>query len=308
MLPPMALPRIVASRAEQQLGLVTRMQSLQDGISHGEFHALVRAGFLIRVWRGVYRAAGSPVTREQRLLAMVLRAGPGACAGGRESLALAGIEGFTWPRQLSVIVPAPRYVASPGFRIKTTPVDPGDITRVGRVPVLTVPRALIDVAAAVTERRLRVGFDSARRLGRTTPAELLDRATAMAHLTGARHLLGLMAAGVLIPESEGERGLQRFFAGYPGQLEWQVTDLVPGRRLDVAERPLLLGWEFDGRDHHTLPTDRDSDGWRDLDAEAAGVRVLRLTTGMLRDPARTWRGILAARERRARDLGVSLPG
>ena len=302
----MALPPALTSKAEQQLGLITRAEALLAGISAAEFHALVRAGFLGRVWRGVYRVAGSPITREQRLLAMVLRAGSRACAGARESLALCGIEGFRWPRQPSVVVPAPRYVASPGFTVKTTRIDGPDVVRIGAIPALAVERALIEVATAVPERRLRVGFDSARRLRLTTPARLVDRTTAMSGLPGARHLLGLMAAGVLVPESEGERGLQQFFTGYPGELEWQVTDLVPGRRLDVAERRLLLGWELDGRDHHTLPTDRDNDGWRDLDAEAVGVRVLHLTSGMLRDPGRTWRGILAARERRARDLGVDL--
>lgn len=116
-------------------------------------------------------------------------------------------------------------------------------------------------------------------------------------------ILGLIAAAVLDPESEGERQMGRLFDGFDWPLEWGVTDLVPNRRLDAADRSALMGFEYDGRDHHVLPTDRDADGLRDLECHSHGIVIIRITAGMLRDAFEETRAaIVAVRERRLRDL------
>ncbi|MBA2317173.1 MAG: hypothetical protein H0V93_05235 [Euzebyales bacterium] len=106
-------------------------------------------------------------------------------------------------------------------------------------------------------------------------------------------------AGVLDLESEGERRLLPLLADFDPQPETQVTDLVKGRRLDVAWRAIRYGLEYDSEDHHTLPTDRDADGLRDLECGSAGVLVHRITAGMLRySLTATLRGVRATFDRR----------
>lgn len=96
------------------------------------------------------------------------------------------------------------------------------------------------------------------------------------------------------------------FVGLDWELEGQVTDLVPGRRLDLAERVSLMGYEYDSRAHHVFPTDRDDDGLRDLECADHGVLILRITAGMLRNHlVETRARIIRIRERRLRELGVT---
>ncbi len=75
--------------------------------------------------------------------------------------------------------------------------------------------------------------------------------------------------------------------------------------MDVAERLTRLGFEYDGRNHHLLPTDRDADGMRDLECLDNDVLVIRVTRGMLRNAlVETRERIIAIRARRLRTVAA----
>ena len=85
-------------------------------------------------------------------------------------------------------------------------------------------------------------------------------------------------------------------------IEWQVTDLVPGRRLDAALRRVLLGFEYDSRDFHV---DREADYLRDLESGGNGVHVIRISRGMLRHAREATRiGVVAVVRQRELLLGL----
>ncbi|MEW6154910.1 MAG: type IV toxin-antitoxin system AbiEi family antitoxin domain-containing protein [Actinomycetota bacterium] len=70
----------------RQLGLVTRTQARDAGLTDRMVHQRVRSGRWVRVGGGVYRVAGVPVTWSHKALAACLVAGPGVAGrprGGR---------------------------------------------------------------------------------------------------------------------------------------------------------------------------------------------------------------------------------
>ncbi|MGH8884245.1 MAG: hypothetical protein ACRDYX_03545 [Egibacteraceae bacterium] len=292
------LPREVRQLMGAQWGLVTRTQLLGRGWGVDAVRGWVRGDRLERVHRGVYRAPGSAQPPEQPVLAAVLRAGPGARAGGRTSCALHQLEGFVLRGPPEVVVPSARAVTGVSFLVKATLVEAPEQTTVRGVPALSAARALIEVASAIDERMLRVAIDSARGQRLLSVRWLQRRADALETHHGARIVARVLSSGVMRPESEGERTLAGVVKGIEPEPEWGISDLVPGRRLDLGWRLALFGLEYDGRDHHVLPTDRDADGVRDLESLVSGVVILRVTAGMIREQPERTRALIEAILRR----------
>ncbi len=298
------LPDTVNRRLAAQHGLVTRRQLLHEAARpHAVVDGWIRRRLLLKVHRGVYRLPGAPETDHQRLLAAVLRCGDNALAGPYSSCALHGLEGFRVGGTIDVAVHPARQLHPLPFTVTPMPVSPPDRNTVDAIPALSATRGLIEMSTELAQRAWRVGFDSARRQGLTSLHWMERRARALPDRSGSPLVLGLLGSGILLPDGEGERSLQRLLTGFQPQPEWGVTDLVPGRRLDCAWHRILFTLEFDGRDHHVLPTDRDADGIRDLECEAHGVKVLRITKGMVdHDPARVRQLIEQAFLRRSQEF------
>jgi hypothetical protein len=267
----------------------------------------LRSGWFTRVHRGVYVLKGAPGTPEQTAQAAVLRGGDGAMCGPWSSLALHRIEGFGLRAGdlVDVVVPAQRRVRGTSSRVRRLSVPPVDRMTLAGLPVLSPTRALIEVAAEIGDRRLRVAIDSARRRDLLSTGLLHSRAHSLRNHPGAAVVRRLLDAGATAAESEGERNLLALVADFDPPPECQVADLVPGCRFDLAWRLLRYALEYDGREHHVLPTDRDADGTRDLACAEAGVLVQRVTAGMLRDAREaTLRGIRTTFEQRSRRFGL----
>ena len=86
--------------------------------------------------------------------------------------------------------------------------------------------------------------------------------------------------------------------------------MVPHRRLDAFMRDALLVLEYDGRDHHVLPKDREADGLRDIEVRSVVVdgmslEVIRITKGMLvQAPEQIREFILRRRGERRQELAA----
>lgn len=299
------LPDAVLRRTRRQHGLVTRAQLLAIAVSLGltsrAVDGWITRGHLERVHPGVYRLAGCPPTHQQAALAKVLRAGEGARADGELTLALLGIEGCDLARTPGgVLVPTGRRVVGATFPVRATRLPHGHVATVAGVPALTPTRGLVEYARQEQGKPWRVGFDDVRRRGQTNPERLRQCALSLVPHAGAVACLKLVTdPGITGPESEGERDLPWLVRGIDPAPEWQVEDVVPGLRFDLGWREAMFFIEYDGRDHHVLPTDRDNDGLRDLEAADRGVQVLRITAGMLREqPERTRALVLRILRRR----------
>ena len=304
----MSLPDQAVELLDAQHGVVLRSQLLEIVESASVVDGWLRRGLFIKEHRGVWRLRGAPRTPAQRLMAAVLRAGPDARADGAASCWLHGLEGFG--SSVGVVLPFPRQASGVSFEAHTTVLEPADLATVDGIPCLTAARALIEVAPSLTDKQLRVAFDSARRAGLLTVDWLERRATALSSLYGARLVLRMIGSKVLDQESEGERVLAPFLREFP-DLEWGVKDVVPGRRLDCFMRDALLVLEYDGRDHHVLPTDRDADGLRELEIRAVKIdgvplEVFRITKGMLTEQPQAIQAFLRRRrEERRREIAVA---
>ncbi|MEX2100833.1 MAG: hypothetical protein WEB19_05405 [Acidimicrobiia bacterium] len=239
------------------------------------------------------------------MYAAVLRAGASARAGPHASLVLRDVTGFGGST-VDVVVPTARRVSNVEFGVRRLSLPRVDCARIAGIPALSAIRALIEVADGLDHQVLRVAFDDIRRRGLGTLPHAMRRAEALTAHRGARILRELLRQGAVPHESEAERLLLAPFLRelFPQErLEWQVTDLVPGRRLDATIRRLRLGFEYDGKSHHLLPTDRDGDELRRLEVRLHGIEIVALTHGMLtahRDETR--RSILSLAAQREQDI------
>ena len=77
-----------------QLGLVTRVQAREHGFSDHQIDWLIQDRQWIAIHPGVHRMATAPQSYEQRVLAAVLAAGPGAYASRRTAARLIGTREF----------------------------------------------------------------------------------------------------------------------------------------------------------------------------------------------------------------------
>lgn len=303
------LPASVCDMAAGAHGLLMRHRLLDlPDVTRHTVDGWVKQGVLTVLSPGAYQVAGTPVTQRQRLLAAVWQAGEDAVAADESALALWQAEGFSLQGRLSVAIPPHRRIKPDGFRVVRTRVDDVDRTVRFGIPTMTFTRAAIGVAGRVTDKRCRVAIDDGIRNGFTSVAELKERATALGHTAGARRLLRMVGAGTFEHESEGERGLAGLFLPGDPLPTWQVW-VLPDVRVDGAFLDARLVLEYDSRDWHLLPSDRDADGSRTLKMQAAQIAVIVVTAGMLRDqPEETRERILQVREERLRlDLPPIIP-
>jgi very-short-patch-repair endonuclease len=293
----------------RQHNLARRAQLVNDlGHARGAVDGWIQRGHLEVRHRGVVGLADRLATPQQALLARVFRVGTGGCADGAASLALHELTGFKLRDHSGVLIPAHREVTGVSFPVRKVRFQPGMTARIRKVPALAPGPAAIDAAAVVSPDVLRQGVDDAFRRDVLQHGRLLRWADKLADHPGAAVVLDLFAAGTFEQENDGERALAAFLKPLGLNLEWGVTDLVPGRRLDALCRALLLVIESDSRAYHLLPTDRDADGLRDLECEAIQVdgrslKVVRITTGMVRDhPQATLERLANLVEQRRREL------
>lgn len=265
---------------ERQYGVASRQQLLKAGLETTVLAGMVRRGHLEMVQRGVYRAAGSYVPAEQRAMAAVLRAGPGARLAGEHALALYGIEGAHLRGAPTILLPPRRTLTSVDFIVLRTVVPARDHAVVLRVPGLRIERGVLEVAREASDRRVLQVVDSARWLRLLRAERLVRRAHDLPGQPGARRVRRLLA-GALGPERFGERNLQALLAGLPGHFEWGVHDVVPGVRFAVDERTARLALEYDGARDHTSQRDVFADRSRELRVREAGIELIRITKDML---------------------------
>src|SRR3954447_11421592 len=136
--------RELARIAPGQHGGATRGELLQAGLAAAQIDGWVAGGSLIRQHRGVYRVGHCAPSVEARYLAAVRACGEGALLCGRAAAHLWGLlRGAAPPPE--VVTTGPRRV--PGVR--TRRARQLDATTHKAIPVTTVPRTLVDLAAHV---------------------------------------------------------------------------------------------------------------------------------------------------------------
>ena len=152
----------VAELARRQHGTVARAQMLALGMGAGAIKHRLACGRLHEVHRGVYAVGHSVLSMRGRWMAAVLAAGPGAVLSHRSAAALWGIRNGT-----AIEVTTPHRVRRPGIRARGATLPPDEITTRAGIPVTTVARTLLDLAAVLARHDVESAFHEAEYQHRT---------------------------------------------------------------------------------------------------------------------------------------------
>jgi len=294
----------IARTAGKQHGVVTAAQLRALGVNQNALEHRLRVGRLHRLHRGVYAVGHRRVSREGHVLAGVLSVGADAVVSHRSAAVVWGLIAdrggpvdVTVSRRLHPRPPVHIHIDRHGLEKR-------DRTRTAGIPVTTVPRTLLDLAAVVSEPILRRAVRQAyveRLVDEGTLSAQLDRGAAR---HGASRLAQLLGPKLLPTRSELEdrvldllktRGFAR-----------PAVNVVPAglrRRIEVdflyADAGLVI--EADGARYHDSRVARDEDAARQALLEEAGYQVLRVDwTQVTQRPGQTARRLRQALGTRGR--------
>lgn len=291
----------IIQRAGEQLGLITRQQLFDIGVTPRQLRTLAESGVLRRLRRGIYGAAAHPTGPRQRLLAATLAAGPGAVASHLTAAWIWGFDGLQ-PDGMELSVPADRRPRLPDVAAhRSSDLLQVDVTTHGGQPVTTPARTLLDIAGLVTCDELEEAFDGARRRGQIYLPFLEWRLAQLrrqgrAGVGGLEELLARELASAKA-ESWLESAFLRLIrdAFLPPPRVQVVTSAGGDRRvrLDAFYDDQRLVAEVNGHGSHATRRQRQADAARRARLVTAGLRVIDFTYEDVRDRPEYVAGTLA---------------
>jgi hypothetical protein len=260
--------------AADAFGVVTRQELLGAGISEQEIRWRLRTGSLLEEYPGVYRVGHRAPSVEATYMAAVRACGEGALLSDRAAAFLWGlIQGAAPPPE--VIALTERRI--PGVVTHRARRQPGADAAVRRgIPITTVARTLVDIAAQLAADRLARACHEAGVRFDTTPAQVEAVLKRRPASRGAGKLRRVMSGEVKVVLSRLERGfLQRLRdAGLP----LPVTNRpAGGRRVDCRWPEHGLTVELDSYRFHRSRHAWEQDRLREREAHARGDDFRRYT-------------------------------
>jgi very-short-patch-repair endonuclease len=280
--------RLIARLAQGQFGVVTREQLLAIGLSNAAIGRMVAGGLLCPVFAGVYAVGGAHPSREGRWLAGVLAAGEGAALSHRSAGVVWDLVRWTGRVEVS----APRTLRPrPGLVVHHTAIPDDELTERDGIPLVTVPRTLLDLAAVLTLGRLEDAVNRAEmlRLGGSPGArELIARHRGRRGVARLRVALDGLDPGMSATRHEFEARFRRFIgrSALPNP-EFNAPLVLAGRTylIDCLWREQGLALELDGFESHGTRRAFRRDRARDRTLLASGLRTARVTWSDLGRPA-----------------------
>lgn len=263
--------------------MFSRHQLLQRGVSADAIDRRVGNGSWIRFTAGVYGYPSHAGTWRRQLW-IALLAHPGSAAGLATAAAIHGFEGFG-DGPIELVLPPGSNARSSVAKIHR--FEGARTTLVRGIPVTTKAQTFVDLSGSRHARRVEPAMDRCI-LGRgVTVPELDERATFYEDTRRKGHpffvaLVDERKEDAWRPsESVLEDPLRRLGRRLVNvEVEWQpdIPWRAPGDgRLDAFVRSAGVILEADGRTWHARVKDFDADRWRDNQAVAHGLVVLRFT-------------------------------
>jgi hypothetical protein len=270
----------VAALAARQWGVVSSAQLRALGMTGREVGHRMSTGRMHRVYRGVYAVGHRGLGPEGRFLAAVLACGKDAVLSHRSAahwwglLAAAGsLVDVTSPHGCHAIEGIRRH--------RSRSLIAGDTTNHHGIPITTVPRTLLDLAASVQPHRLERALAQAERLRLYDHRGIED---VLSRANGHRGRTPLTQATVhepaftrseleawflaLVRDAGLDPPLVNFALTAPDHPRLEVDFCWPQHRLIV---------ELDGWETHRTRAAFERDRRRDAALQAVGWRVLRFT-------------------------------
>jgi very-short-patch-repair endonuclease len=275
---------ILGELAGRSHGVVSRQELLAAGVSTAELEHRVAIGVLLPIHRGVYRVGHRAPSVQARYMAAVKACGDGALLSGKAAAHLFGL--LQRPPSLPEVLTATERRISGVVTHRTRRVDViarrngrtqlADGTHWRRIPVTTIPRTLVDLAATLEEDELARAFHEAAVRHRTTPAQV-ERVLARRHnWPGARKLRRVIWGEAPVTLSRLEsRFLERLRAASLPQPA--VNRRVDGRYVDCRWPAHRLTVELDSYRYHHTRHAWEQDRRRERQARSRGDEFRRYT-------------------------------
>jgi very-short-patch-repair endonuclease len=229
-------------------------------------------------------------------MAAVLAGGPGAVLSHRSAAALWGVLA---PGFVDVTVRGQnRLLRGVCFHRSRLPDD--ETTRVDGIPVTTVPRTLMDLAAILRSSQVERAINEAEIQRLTDPLslpDLLDRYPARPGTPAIRAILTRLGSGAAITHSELEDRFLTFIADWrlpPPEVNVWLQIHGVWVECDCVWRSRRVIVELDGRATHGTAAAFERDRARDRRLHAAGWRTVRITWQQLQADAQALAGDLRA--------------
>ena len=264
---------VVAGMAARSHGVVTRAQLLRAGITSDEIRQRLRSGALLREHAGVYRVGHRAPSVEATYLAAVWACGEGAVLSG---LAAAHLWGIVKRRPPRPEVTAPGKHELEG--VTTHRARTIEATTHRGIPITTVPRTLVDLAANLTLDALARACHEAGVTYGTTPRQVEAVLATRRRTRGAAKLRTVLRGDARVTLSTLERAFLKRLedAGLPLP---QTNKPAGGRRVDCRWPDRRLTVELDSYTYHHSRHAWEQDRAREREARARGDEHRRYTYG-----------------------------
>lgn len=274
--------------AAKQKFLITRSQVLALGGSDAGISRRVNSGQWQVIQSGVYQVDQRRSVWEDKVLSAVLAAGGGAVASHRAALVLWGLDGIS-SAPVEITAPYSHNPVPSGTIVHRTR-RPVEATSIGGIPVSTIERTLLDIAAVLLPLAATKAFESAFRRRLTT----VDRMFIFLKERGGRGVKGTRMARRILTnrrddtstdsgaETEALYLMRR--AGLPEPiLQHRITTLDGETiRLDFYWALLRKAIEIDGLDAHDSADKLDNDLQRQNKLMDLGIELRRFSARRIR--------------------------
>jgi len=261
----------VASRAH---GVVTRGELLGAGVTRAQLKSRLAAGSLIRVYPGVYLVGHQAPSVLARYMAAVKACGDGSLLVRRAAAHLLGLlkDPPSLPEVLCLTQRRVRGVRTQRVRHS----EPTDGTTWRGIPVTTVQRTLVDLAALLDEDELARAVHQADARHHVRPEQIEGVLARRHNWPGARKLRRVIWGKVPVTLSRLEaRFLTRLReAGLPCP---DTNRRVDGRYVDCRWPEHRLTVELDSYRYHRTRHVWEQDRQRERGARARGDEFRRYT-------------------------------
>lgn len=263
--------------AERQHGLVERSQV---SLSNAAYDRRVRSGLLLRVHPGVYRVAGAPITREQRLLAACLAAGSGSAVSHRTAAHEWGLAEFH--DVVEIVTPRANWPRLKGVRVhRSNDLQPHHITWRHGFPVTKPLRTLVDLgqsdARAVADA-LEMGLANGLFTMKAVDAALDEFSCKGRTGIGVfRRVVDNRALERGIPDGLLEPRFARLVRRHDLPMPVFQHWAAPGIRVDFAYPERMIAVEVDGFGSRRTPAELDAHNARQNQLVLLGWTVLRFS-------------------------------
>jgi very-short-patch-repair endonuclease len=274
--------RQLARIAAAAHGVATRRELLRAGLTEDQIDHRLRAGSLIRVHRGVYCVGHDAPIVEARYLAAVRACGDGAL--------LCGLAAGHLLRLVKGAPPPPRVMTPTERRIdgietrRCRRMDPRDATVYRGIPVTTVPRTIVDMAAEQALEDLARSCHEAGVLYRTTPRHVAAVLQRLPNAPGRANLREVLLGGVHVTLSQLERAFLSLLR--TANLPLPITNRPTGtHRVDCRWPEHRLTVELDSYQFHNSRYAWEQDHRRRREAGKRRDEFRRFTYGdVVEDP------------------------